>query len=730
MRLRITILCHLVALATIAWADSVRALEFHMSTGEVKSVAVSRIDSIAFDTHTDMLKVAFTDGSTTPLPMTGIDSMCYATLPDGVYVNYEDGKAKVENPYAFDGIEIYITGAKVTVKSAISEEVAYHLAGQSTRGAFKLYGQKKYELHLDGLRLTNDDGAAINIQCKKRGQIYLTEGTDNYLADGDEYTPTEGEDQKGTLFSEGQLVVMGSGALTVDGHYKHALCSDDYIAMNDGVLTIASATADGMHANDSVIIRGGLVQICANDDAIDCEGLLCIRDGEVTITSDTEGAKGLKSDTNICIAGGTTSIAMQGNRAEGIKADDTVWLTGGSVNITTTGAAAYDEENDISYATAIKSDGDYLQEGGTLVITTSGMGGQGISVDGTLTILGGTQEITIAGTGSSYTTTSGTTDYYSVKALKSDGAMNLLGGTIICKATGNGGKCIVSDGLLTIGDEEGAHDLSIRATTSGSALSSGSSTNQGGGGWPGGGWPGGGRPGGGGPGGMGGGGFNAAPKAIKGAADVIINNGTIYVETKADGGEGIESKATMTINGGIIECSTYDDGINAATNITINGGHIYCHATNNDGIDSNGTIRINGGVAVSSGTSAPEEGFDCDSNSFIISGGILLGTGGATSSPTSASQCYAQISSVTLTKGKYLSVKDSSGAVLFSYLLPNSINNGTVLVSAPQFTNTSHTLMYGVTSVSEATETYFDGVFIMGGQLSGGSSKTFTPKTK
>ena len=127
---------------------------------------------------------------------------------------------------------------------------------------------------------------------------------------------------------------------------------------------------------------------------------------------------------------------------------------------------------------------------------------------------------------------------------------------------------------------------------------------------------------------------------------------------------------------------------------------------------------------------SPEEGFDCDNNKFVINGGIMIGTGGATSNPTSATQPYSAVSSVTVTSGKYLSVKDSSGNVLFSYKCPNSVNNATVLMTSPQFTKTSHTLMYGVTSVADAAETLFDGVYSVGGTVTGGSSKTFTPATK
>ena len=174
-------------------------------------------------------------------------------------------------------------------------------------------------------------------------------------------------------------------------------------------------------------------------------------------------------------------------------------------------------------------------------------------------------------------------------------------------------------------------------------------------------------------------------------------------------------------------CDINNSSIAPPVNLTINGGYIYCYASKNDGIDSNGTININGGVILSSGTSQPEEGFDCDNNSFTITGGILIGTGGATSSPTSATQYYSSLSSVTLTSGSYLSVKDSSGNLLFSYLCPNSLNGATVLLSSPSFTNSSYTLMYGVTSVSNAIENHFDNVFLVGGTATGGGSKSFTP---
>lgn len=423
-------------------------------------------------------------------------------------------------------------------------------------------------------------------------------------------------------------------------------------------------------------------------------------------TEDSYAAAGIKCDRGFTLSGGNHTITMSGSESKGIKVEGTALFEGGKLTINTSGVAkviAYDP----SYCTAIKCDGALTINGGDIEITATGQGGMGISADGVLTMNGGVVDITISGAGSSYTATTGT-DYYSTKCLKGDVAVNLFGGTLNCLAKGNGSKAIVASGELTIGREGASNELlSISAITQGSSLGS---TSGGGGGMN--------------------SGFNAAPKAIKGAANVYVNSGNVYAETKNDGGEGLESKATLTINGGVIECSTYDDGINAKSALVINGGCIYSHATNNDGIDSNGTITVNGGIALSSGASAPEEGFDCDQNQFIINGGIMIATGGATSNPTSASQPYSAVSSVSVTSGKYIAVKNSAGTVLFSYKCPNTVSSATVLLSSPEFTKTSHTLMYGVTSVSGATETLFDGVYSVGGTLSGGSSKSFTPATK
>lgn len=945
------------------WGYGQRDVRFYMNSGEIKALALERVDSIFFDESETMLFLAFEE-RVERLPIADLDSICYGELPPCVDIVYDADKAMVMNPFAFDSVAIAVDGAKVEVDSRIGREIEYRLSGASEIGAFKMYGLKKYTLTLDGVSLANDCGAAINIQCGKRGRVLLASGKQNTLVDATDYSSLLDEDEKAAFFSEGQLVFEGDGALNVTSLRKHAICSDDYIEVRSGAITVPYSFNDALHANDSIIISGGEMSFKATGDGIDCDGdvrfsggilsmelhsndikgiksggnvfvsggklslnmggiiskgiksvgsteisggdveivmsgnsklidgepsyataiksdstvnisggivsltatglagrgisadgcvniidgsctIVCSGDNEIYEPSDSDNdeegteadepsyviyvnkpsgtnmgdgrpgatsssswgniylydsndnliatltnsvtingvlfyyydfgqavtgtyyfksdnyrnytiksetfsglssdafyqigssyitsgrirsysltdvtssyaggavssgstteksfaAAGIKSDSDFVLSGGNHIITMSGNASKGIKSDADVHLHGGSLQINTSGNAAI-VAADPSYCTAVKCDGDFILNSGRLSVDATGMGGMGVSADGALSIKGGEAVVTVSGSGSSYTSASGT-DYYSVKCLKSDGTMELTGGNILCRATGNGGKCIVSDALLTIGG--GVAQLTLDARTSGSALGTSSS------------------------GGMGGGmnsGFNGAPKAVKGKSDVVINSGDIYVETKADGGEGIESKATLTVNGGNIECNTYDDGMNATNSLIVNGGCIYSHASNNDGIDSNGTININGGIILSSGASAPEEGFDCDRNSFVITGGVLLGSGGATSTPTSASQYYSSLSSVTVTSGRYLSVKNNSGEVLFSYLCPNSVNGATILLSSPEFTATSHTLMYGVTSVAGAVESHFDGVFLVGGTLSGGSSKSFTP---
>ncbi len=196
---------------------------------------------------------------------------------------------------------------------------------------------------------------------------------------------------------------------------------------------------------------------------------------------------------------------------------------------------------------------------------------------------------------------------------------------------------------------------------------------------------------------------------------VEINGGTLNITTLCtpyDTGsascspEGIEGKAGLTINDGTITINSTDDCLNVSASggrLVINGGSIYARSSTNDAIDANGTITINGGSIVAIGTNMAECAFDCDSNTFAITGGLLVGLGTSNYTAPSSSYCTQNtlvVSSSYYTAGNPFVIKDSSGTVVFAYTVPSNSTtiNGAgdlMILSSPLLGNGSYTLYNG-----------------------------------
>ena len=447
--------------------------------------------------------------------------------------------------------------------------------------------------------------------------------------------------------------------------------------------------------------------------------------GASTATEEGETYKAfcIKADGDITINEGSITLSHGGLISKGVKADGTIYIKGGTVNDTAAGTYMI-IGTDPSYSTAMKCS-DFVGSGGEVTVNATGEASRGVSADGTLTVTGGTYDITLSGDGATYTG-NGETEGAGSRGLKSDGNMTLAGGTITINSSARGGKGI-KVGTSSVSGEQGAQLIigdatttnvgpALNVRTTGSYLSK---TGSSGGGF-----------------GMTNEGFIGSCKAVKCMGPITIHGGNISLSTTTDGAEGLESKHTITINGGQIESSTYDDAINAASTITFNGGYTWAHASNNDAVDSNDKstgIVMNDGVAIASGTRSPEEAFDCDNAAFILNGGTLIGTGGQQGNgggvPTNAQQAYATLSSVSLTGNTYVTLKDNSGSVVFSYLVPHTTNQATILVSSPSLiAGKSATLVYNSTSISNSATSLWDGVYTTGATVTGGTSRSITPK--
>lgn len=323
-----------------------------------------------------------------------------------------------------DGVVVSTDGAYVSVVSQAAE-VEYVLRGETGDGALKVYSDKKYKLTLDGVKLTSRRGSAINNQGKKRLFVFLAEGTTSSLTDASSYvaTPSD-EDEKATLFSEGQVVFCGSGALEVTGNHKHAICSDDYVVVADGAkVSVLASKKDGIHTNDHVAIVGGVTSIATSgDDGIDAGGYFVM-------------------------TGGSLSASVSAEAAKAIKAAGNVYVQGGSLRLTNDGEPEYDaDEDDYKAAAGLASDSSIFVEGGEVVVSCSGVGAKGLKADGGISVCDGSLTVVCSGASD---------DYVSSKGVKADGDINISGGQISVTSASHEGiesksKMNISGGVIEV----------------------------------------------------------------------------------------------------------------------------------------------------------------------------------------------------------------------------------------------------------------------------------------
>ena len=243
---------------------------------------------------------------------------------DTLFISWSGSSATVTG--SIDSISVTNENGYVTINSSVTRLITYVLSGNGN-GQLTIYGTIKHQILLNGLTLTCSDGPAINNQCHKK--CYVVVNGTNSLTDGSNYA-TSSEDRKAAFFSEGQLIFSGSGSLRVQGNYKHAIASDDYIHLtNEAGTFVLNATSDGLHANDALYISGGNTTITAGSDGVQCDSTITIDGGKLTISA---GEDGIQSDTtNIVIKGGEITISKAGDK--GIVAFGDITITDGTIRV-------------------------------------------------------------------------------------------------------------------------------------------------------------------------------------------------------------------------------------------------------------------------------------------------------------------------------------------------------------------------------------------------------------
>ena len=538
--------------------------------------------------------------------------------PDSAAINIQNSK-RIAVQLADGTTNTLADGANNTKKAAFL--VKGH-AEFAKGGSLTITGNKKHALACNEYMEVKKTVGTITIVSSVADAINVTQyfqmngGTINIQSCGDDGIQVDAEDV--TLPEEDGHVLIKGGTLTINGSAAGTKCikAEGNVNIEGGTLTlkhtgipvwdadkskIKEATGIGSDRNLTINGAEAIVNITMTGNGargMKCDSTMTATAGTIDIncsggdwaysTVDTSSVKCAKADYAFILNGATMKCTTTKDEAVGVHSEGTVLISDGTLTLNT-------------YDHGIKSDYDMEITGGTITYSINGPASKALKSEGNMHITGGNISGTVSGGGQ---TASDQTTSASA-GIKCDGNVTIDGGTFDLKATGNGDKGMSIDGWLII------NDGNIKVTTTGTRYGQTS-----GGGY-----------------GPGGGSSNSdmrsSPKGIKVDGNITVNGGTITISaTGGEGSEGMESKNIMTINGGYIEVTSYDDALNSASHMYLKGGYIYAVATGNDAIDANGNLNLDGGYIYAAGR---EEAFDANEQyKLYVNSGVSFIAYGAT----------------------------------------------------------------------------------------------------
>lgn len=357
-------------------------------------------------------------------------------------------------------------GAKLSGNTlTITDEGVYVLSGDFVMRLVVNAGDKdKVQIVLNGADITSPAGPAILVEAADKVFITAAEGSQNRLSDA-----AERSDDTATLdaavFSRADLCLNGTGALTVQGNYKHGIVSKDDLIMTGLTLTVEalSTALDGkdciklhgitadVHAGSNglrsdnaedegrgfIYIADSTLTVAAGTDSIQAETLLQADNAVLTITTG-EGSGDVKQSAMDEFGGfgGLGGFGGFGSQTEestgswkGLKAGKSILLKGGTYTI--------DSQDD-----CIHSNGDLTIIEGAFSLKS---GDDGIHADNELLISGGDIVIhqSYEGIEASKLTISGGT----IDITASDDGLNAAGGADGSASADRWGRGMFSNGV-------------------------------------------------------------------------------------------------------------------------------------------------------------------------------------------------------------------------------------------------------------------------------------------
>jgi hypothetical protein len=137
-------------------------------------------------------------------------SVCHA---DDININFKASTAKVEHK-ANDSVKVTVDGASVNIESLYKDhKLTVRMKGKSDDGRLMLKSAGKAKVTLDGLTLTSQEGAPLDLKNKKKVEVVAAKGTENTL------TITACKDtanhKAAVIWAKDKLLLSGKGTLNI-----------------------------------------------------------------------------------------------------------------------------------------------------------------------------------------------------------------------------------------------------------------------------------------------------------------------------------------------------------------------------------------------------------------------------------------------------------------------------------------------------------------------------------
>ena len=494
----------------------------------------------------------------------------------------------------------------------------------------------KFELELNGITITSEITAPIQILSGDEVQLTAKKNTTNTILDEREDVSEDETQYSAAIYSVVDLVLGGKGTLNVTSENNNGIHTKDDLEVKNLTFNV-SCIDNALKGNDSVTVTSGTLTLIARQgDGIKTSnsdisskgnqrGTISLENGDITIYAACDG---IDASYDATIADGVTlniyTDKYSSYSEEVTSTTDGIYYIRStsssykySVKYTTSSGTSW---ANATYYTSIRSGGgpsggttyyyykvDKPSSATSLVVyayTSSQTQGQSSSYAGvssskatnsnydTIVVSVSTSSKSVSTSWTNYSTSQqgpggaqeGNSDKsdYSTKGIKADNQITISGGTITIKS--------YDDALHANNDET----LENGSTPLGNITISGGTIT-----------------------------LYSNDDAIHADGTLAISGGTISVTNAY---EGIEGKI-INITDGTITIKASDDGVNAQSSIKISGGRLDVTVSANgdtDGIDSNGTITISGGIVITRGpNSEMSSPLDAD-GTITINGGTVI----------------------------------------------------------------------------------------------------------